>query len=184
MWPRKEEWDIIQAEIHNHEREFLAEPVDLDQERRMKGVLVLQSWIDESKMEELEREWNVQPGDVRSRVDLAEWLLYAMREILAEDDEMRRMDPHRHKQLVESISELHRRIRHGCKSDLLGLVTIRGVGRTRAREMVNLLSVETALDVASLTRRDRDRLAELRGWSPKLVENVMNEANRVSRRRR
>ena len=50
--------------------------------------------------------------------------------------------------------------------------------------MVNLLSVETALDVASLTRRDRDRLAELRGWSPKLVENVMNEANRVSRRRR
>ena len=184
MWPRKEEWDIIQAEIHNHEREFLAEPVDLDQERRMKGVLVLQSWIDESKMEELEREWNVQPGDVRSRVDLAEWLLYAMREILAEDDEMRRMDPHRHKQLVESISELHRRIRHGCKSDLLGLVTIRGVGRTRAREMVNLLSVETALDVASLTRRDRDRLAELRGWSPKLVENVMNEANRVSRRPR
>ena len=95
-----------------------------------------------------------------------------------------RSDPHRHKQLVESISELHRRIRHGCKSDLLGLVTIRGVGRTRAREMVNLLSVETALDLASLTRRDIDRLAELRGWSPKLVENVMNEANRVSRRRR
>ncbi|HIC75444.1 MAG TPA: hypothetical protein EYO98_02375, partial [Candidatus Poseidoniales archaeon] len=68
--------------------------------------------------------------------------------------------------------------------DLLGLVTIRGVGRTRAREMVNLLSVETVLDVASLTRRDIDRLAELRGWSSKLVENVMNEANRVSRRRR
>ena len=59
----------------------------------MKGVLVLEDWINESRMEDLEKNWSVQPGDVRSRVDLAEWLLFAMREILVEDDELRRMDP-------------------------------------------------------------------------------------------
>jgi len=183
LWPRKEEWDLINSAIHNHEREFLAEPVDSDQERRMKGVLVLQEWIEETKMEDLENRWNVQPGDLRSRVDLAEWLLFAMREILSEDEELRNIDPEGHRDLVDAVSELHRRVRYGCKTELLGLVTIRGVGRTRAREMMKLLGVETALDVASLTEKDSSKLADLRGWSPKLVSNIVAEASRVSRRR-
>ena len=58
-----------------------------------------------------------------------------------------------------------------------------GVGRTRAREMMKLLGVETALDVASLTEKDSSKLADLRGWSPKLVSNIVAEASRVSRRR-
>ena len=144
----------------------------------MKGVLVLEDWINEAKMEDLENNWNVQPGDVRSRVDLAEWLLYAMREILNDDDELRKLDPSQHKILVDLVSELHRRISHGCKSDLLGLVSIRGIGRSRAREMVDLLGVENASDVAALTERDRDKLASLRGWSSRLVDNLVDAASR------
>ena len=49
---------------------------------------------------------------------------------------------------MDLVNELHRRIRHGCKSDLLGLVSIRGIGRTGAREMVALLGVENAVDVS------------------------------------
>ena len=131
----------------------------------MKGVLVLEDWINEARMEDLENNWNVQPGDVRSRVDLAEWLLYAMREILNDDEELRQLGPSEHKVLVDLVSELHSRVRHGCKSDLLGLVSIRGIGRTRAREMVTLLGVENAVDVASLTEKDRENLASQRGWS-------------------
>lgn len=184
LWPRKDDVERIHAAIHSHQREFLSEPIDSDLERRMKGVLVLEDWINESKMEELEKDWSVQPGDVRSRVDLAEWLLYAMREILADDESLRRMAPEEHKSLIELVNEMHRRIRHGCKSDLLGLVTIRGVGRTRAREMADLLGVESAADVAALTERDRARLAELRGWSPRLVENLVDAASRSARRQR
>jgi len=184
LWPRKDDVERIHAAIHSHQREFLAEPIDSDQERRMKGVLVLEDWINEARMEDLEKNWSVQPGDVRSRVDLAEWLLYAMREILVEDESLRRMDPGQHGALVDFVSELHRRVRHGCKADLLGLVSVRGVGRTRAREMVDLLGVESAADVAALTERDRDRLADLRGWSPRLVENVVEAAARSARRQR
>ena len=115
-------------------------------------------------------------------VDLAEWLLYAMREILNDDDELRKLDPSQHKILVDLVNELHRRIRHGCKSDLLGLVSIRGIGRTRAREMVDLLGVENASDVAALTERDRDKLASLRGWSSRLVDNLVDAASRKTRR--
>jgi len=184
LWPRKEEAERIQTAIHSHQREFLTEAVDADIERRMKGVLVLEDWINEARMEDLENNWNVQPGDVRSRVDLAEWLLYAMREILNDDDELRRLDPSQHKVLVDLVSELHRRISHGCKSDLLGLVSIRGIGRTRAREMVDLLGVENASDVAALTERDRDKLASLRGWSIRLVDNLVEAASRPTRRQR
>jgi hypothetical protein len=49
--------------------------------------------------------------------------------------------------------------------------------------MVNLLGVETALDVASLTEKDRSKLADIRGWSPTLVGNIVTEATRISRRR-
>ena len=181
LWPRKGDYDAIQAALHGHEREFLAEAVDLDEERRMKGVLVLQSWTEESRMESIERDWGVQPGDLRGRVELAEWLLYATRRILAEDEELASMDKNAHRTLVSAVDEIHRRVRYGCKADLLGLVALRGVGRARARQMVDLLGVSNAADVAALTERDMQKLSDLRGWSPQLVDGLVATAGRAVR---
>lgn len=183
LWPRRNDYDAIQAALHGHEREFLAEPIDLDEERRMKGVLVLQSWTEESRIERIEEEWGVQPGDLRGRVELAEWLLYATRRILAEDEELASLDKSSHRTLVEAVDEMHRRVRYGCKADLLGLVALRGVGRSRARQMANLLGVSNASDVAALTERDRERLSDLRGWSPQLVDGLVATAGRAVGRR-
>ena len=108
--------------------------------------------------------------------------MYKRQEILNDDDELRQLDPSQHKVLVDLVSELHRRVRHGCKSDLLGLVSIRGIGRKRAREMVALLGVENAADIASLTEKDRENLASQRGWSIRLVDNLVEAASRSIRR--
>ncbi len=183
LWPRKGDYDAIQAAIHGHEREFLTQAVDLEEERRMKGVLVLQSWADEYTIDQIEVEWGVQPGDLRGRVEISEWLLYATRRILADDEELASMDRGSHRTLVEAVDEIHRRIRYGCKTDLLGLVALRGVGRTRARQMVDLLGVSNAADLAELTERDMEKLSDLRGWSPRLVEGIVNTASRAVRRR-
>ena len=182
LWPRKGDYDAIQAAIHGHEREFLTRAVDLDEERRMKGVLVLQSWSEEYRIDQIEEEWGVQPGDLRGRVEIAEWLLYATRRILAEDEDLTTMDRASHRTLVEAVDEIHRRVRYGCKTDLLGLVALRGVGRTRARQMVDLLGVSNAADIAELTERDMQRLSDLRGWSPRLVEGIMNTASHAVKR--
>ena len=182
LWPRKGDYDAIQAALHGHEREFLAQAVDLDEERRMKGVLVLQSWAEEARVERIEKDWGVQPGDLRGRVELAEWLLYATRRILAEDEELSSMSSNAHRTLVEAIDEIHRRVRYGCKADLLGLVALRGVGRARARQMVDLLGVSNAADVAALTERDMQKLSDLRGWSPRLVDGLVATAGRAIRR--
>ena len=180
LWPRKGDYDAIQAAIHGHEREFLTRAVDLDEERRMKGVLVLQSWSEEYRIDQIEEEWGVQPGDLRGRVEIAEWLLYATRRILAEDEDLATMDRVSHRTLVEAVDEIHRRVRYGCKTDLLGLVALRGVGRTR--QMVDLLGVSNAADIAELTERDMQRLSDLRGWSPRLVEGIMNTASHAVKR--
>ena len=102
---------------------------------------------------------------------------------MADDDELSMMGREAHRTLVEAIDEVHRRVRYGCKSDLLGLVSLRGVGRVRAREMAKLLGVSEASDIAELTERDISMLSDLRGWSPRLVENLVQTASRAVRRR-
>ena len=67
LWPRKKDYDLIQEALHGNERELLSEAVDLENERRMKGALVVQSWIEEESLDKIEQKWGVQPGDLRSR---------------------------------------------------------------------------------------------------------------------
>ena len=150
----------------------------------MKGALVVQSWMEEASLDSIEEEWGVQPGDLRSRVELMEWLLFAMRRILSEDQNLANIERDAHKILYDSIDEVHRRVRFGCKADILGLVSIKGIGRVRAREMVETLGVSTALDVSEITERDKARLSDLRGWSPKLVDNLVRSARKSVRRSR
>ena len=184
LWPRKSDYDTILGVLHGHERELLGESIDLEQERRMKGALVVQSWMEEASLDSIEEEWGVQPGDLRSRVELMEWLLFAMRRILSEDQNLANIERDAHKTLYDSIDEVHRRVRYGCKADILGLVSIKGIGRVRAREMSETLGVASALDVTEITERDRSRLSDLRGWSPKLIDNLVDSARKAVRRER
>tara|TARA_B000000475_G_scaffold67465_1_gene54054 strand:- start:1916 stop:4465 length:2550 start_codon:yes stop_codon:yes gene_type:complete len=182
LWLRKSDYDRVQSSLHRHEREILGTAVDHDEDRRMKGALVLQSWMEEETMSSIEKDWGVQPGDLRSRVELAEWLLYASRRIVIEDDEMSSMDRKSHEALIEALGEVRSRVRYGCKSDILGLVSLKGIGRVRAREMSELLGVSMVSDVAELTDKDCERLSDLRGWSPRLVEKLVRDASRTVRR--
>ena len=182
LWPRKNDYGAIQEALHGRERELLSTPSDLEEERRMKGALVVNSWMDEDSLDSIENDWGVQAGDLRSRVELIEWLLYAMRRILSEDEDLSRLDRRAHKTLYQSIDEVHRRVRYGCKADILGLVAIRGVGRVRAREMSDTLGLNSARDLSSITERDKARLSDLRGWSPKLVDKLVDSASKAVRR--
>ena len=85
--------------------------------------------------------------------------------------------------ISEYISEIQKRIRYGCKSDILGLVGIRNVGRVRAREMRGY-GFETIYDVSEMGPRDRSKLEGLRGWSPRLVENIISNAQQIILRKK
>ena len=53
----------------------------------------------------------------------------------------------------------------------------------RGGQMVDLLGVSNAADVAALTERDMQKLSDLRGWSPQLVDGLVATASRAVRRR-
>ena len=128
-------------------------------------------------MGELESSWGVQPGDIRSRVDGVEWLLRSSIGILAESSENIVDSGSIADSLTELLGEIQIRIRHGCRSDIIPLVSIRGVGRSRARDMIEKLSLESVSDVASMTESDINKLSTLQGWSVKLATNIRKEAS-------
>ena len=132
------------------------------------------------KYEDIEDKWSVQPGDLRSRAELAEWILYAIKRILYDDEDLKNLNKDAHKLLLESVNEIHKRVRYGCKPDLLGLVSLRGVGRIRARELNNTLGIININDLIMLTENDKYKLSDLRGWSEKLVENIIISAKLLS----
>ena len=70
------------------------------------------------------REFDVQPGDLYRLVETARWLLYATRELAILLGRGA---------LAPRLHVLMARVRHGVREELLPLVSLRGVGRVRAR---------------------------------------------------
>lgn len=179
FWVKGSEIDQMEASSIAHEREKLLPPDPLDELECVKSTLILMEWMEEAKMGDLERRWGVQPGDLRSRVEAAEWLLRASIRILSDSEHESLSDLTVAPPLLEILKETRTRLQHGCKPDIIPLVGIRGVGRSRARDLVNRLSVESVRDVASMTNNDLEKLGGLQGWSTKLASNIRKEASRI-----
>ena len=73
---------------------------------------------------------------------------------------------------------LRQRIRHGCKPDLLQLVNIKHVGRSRARELAGM-GIRTPKDVIAMDRSNLNKLLAKRGWGPMLLEKILKEVEKV-----
>ena len=73
---------------------------------------------------------------------------------------------------MERIENLRKRIRYGCKKELLNLVTLPNIGRKRARDLVNL-GLQRPNEILKLTSNDKNKLLSLPGWGPKLLEKLV-----------
>ena len=148
----------------------------------VKSAWMIEEWTEETTLRQLEADLDVLPGDVHHRVDLMGWLLAGSQHIVLTDDVF--ADEHLPvvSQLVQQISVLQQRVRHGCKSDLLQLVNIRHVGRQRARELASL-GLRTPADVMHMPAAVRNRLLAKRGWGPLLLDKINQEIERVLRKK-
>ncbi|MFW5929570.1 MAG: helix-hairpin-helix domain-containing protein, partial [Halobacteriota archaeon] len=150
-----------------HESEFVDPPSEFEKGfedwlASVKTARVLYDWIDERDVEEIADRHDVGPGDVHGRVERAEWLLYAAEELAAQVDSS-------HARIVH---ETRLRVTHGVRDDVLDLVSVRGIGRVRARRLFDV-GVET---VGDLREADVDVLARTLG--PKTAVNVLDEVGR------
>jgi helicase len=102
------------------------EPLSVDLElflATLKTAALLEMWIAEKPIVEITRRFNLGAGDLRTKVEDAEWLLFGMG----------RLAVRFRRDLARSIDELSLRIRYGVRDDLLDLVRLRGIGRVRGR---------------------------------------------------
>jgi helicase len=92
---------------------------------QLKTACMLEDWIEERAEEFIEKKYNIGPGDIRNKVETGRWLLYSMRE-LARMFNTEQQRP---------LNKLTFRIEYGVSDELLDLVSLRGIGRVRARSL-------------------------------------------------
>ena len=93
----------------------------------LKTAVLIADWMDEVPEEAMTDRMGIGPGDIRAKVDRMDWIVYAMGEIayIFNPDAIRKIRP------------LATRIRYGVRGELSELVSLRGVGRSRARVLFN-----------------------------------------------
>ncbi len=92
----------------------------------MKTASLLLQWIEETPEERMVSRFGIGPGDLRTLVELSDWLLYSAAEIGR---------VFRLREAVRAVSLLRTRVVYGVREELLQLVTLRGIGRVRARRL-------------------------------------------------
>ena len=162
----REEYTMV---AYERESEFLgAIPSEFEEERfedwlsALKTARMLEDWASELDEDEIAEAYGVGPGDIRGKVDTAEWLLGAAESLAGELG----------LESVAAIREARKRVRHGVGEELIDLAGVRGVGRKRARRLFDA-GIETRADL-----RDADKaivLGALRGRE-KTAENVLEAA--------
>jgi helicase len=131
----------------------------------LKTATLLEDWTEELDEDELTTRYEIGPGDIRSKVDTAEWLLGATEEIAAELD----------LGTTNAIREARMRVEHGVGAELLELVEIRSVGRKRARRLFDR-GIESRAEL-----READKAAVLdavrgrRATAERILENAGRE---------
>tara|TARA_Y100001935_G_scaffold74750_2_gene62391 strand:+ start:6224 stop:8770 length:2547 start_codon:yes stop_codon:yes gene_type:complete len=179
FWVKTSEITKIESSSEAHDREKLLPLDPSDELERVKSTLIILDWVEEFKMSEMEKHWGVQPGDLRSRVEAANWLLRAASKIVSDCPKGVLADDSISGYISEILNEVKTRVQHGCKADIIPLVSIKGVGRVRAREMIQTLSVESTRDIARMTQGDLEKLSGLQGWSFNLASSIRDEAKRI-----
>ncbi|MDV7350683.1 ATP-dependent DNA helicase [Halorubrum distributum] len=133
----------------------------------LKTARLLEDWANEVDEDRIAERYGVGPGDIRGKVDTAEWLLRAA-ETLARDVEGIDAD------VVVQVREARKRLEYGVREELLDLAGVRNVGRKRARRLYEA-GIESRADL-----READKavvLGALRGRE-RTAERVLENAGR------
>ncbi len=123
----------VEEKAEEKKAEFLIDlpPVSSDEYEwflsDLKTAALVESWIDEVSEDGIVNRFNVGPGDIHNIVEMVQWLLHAAREFAR----MYNFD------CVSDLSDLLLRVQNGCKKELLNLISLKNIGRVRARSLFN-----------------------------------------------
>ena len=129
-----------------------------------RSLLALDRWLDESTEAQIAGRLEVESGDLRRIVESAEWLARCMGQLARE---LGRPD------LSRELAVLRARIRYGVREELVELVSVRDVGRVRARRLYG----RGITGKAKLSTAPVRRLAAIDGIGPVLAPKLRSRAS-------
>jgi len=121
----------VEEKAEKYQSEFLLKPPVASSDgyewflSDLKTASLIEDWIEEIVEDRIVTKYNVGPGDIHNIVEMTQWLLHAAREFAR----MYNFD------CVSDIGDILLRVQYGCKKELLNLVTLKGIGRVRARAL-------------------------------------------------
>lgn len=166
MYLRRSDYEWVEDFMEEMRDDLLIEPPsDLARYEfflsEIKTAKLIHDWISEVSENAIEKAYGVGPGDIRNKVELAEWLTHAMGRLagLVNNDAMKH------------IEGVNRRIAYGIKPELLELVRLKGVGRIRARALYSR-GLRTLED---LRITSYDRLRQLPGIGDNVAASIKRQ---------
>ncbi|MEZ0344988.1 MAG: DEAD/DEAH box helicase [Infirmifilum sp.] len=128
----------------------------------LKTALLLEDWINEVPEDFIVDRYDVGPGDIYSLTQTAEWVAFALSEIA----KLTGFTEHSVK-----LAVLSKRIEHGVKEELLELVSLKGIGRVRARNLYNN-GYKSLIDLVMASEED---LAKVPGIGRTLAKSIKKQ---------
>ncbi|MBA3046255.1 MAG: DEAD/DEAH box helicase [Candidatus Thermoplasmatota archaeon] len=172
LYLRKPDMEWVPALAQENSAAFLVDiPVESTEEYDMflsslKTASLLQHWMAEVPENRIVDKFGVGPGDVRSRVDSADWMLYSMRELARLFGSP----------LTGMLNSLVLRVRYGIKEELLPLASLKNIGRKRSRTLYDA-GITSISRILETDFRDLDALP---GIGPQLAASLKEQARRLA----
>ncbi len=92
----------------------------------IKTTDILEDWINEHSEDYITSKYNITPGELKYKQEIVDWLLYCIETISAFKKEVF---------FKNYITKLRNRFKYGIREELLALVSLKGIGRVRARNL-------------------------------------------------
>ena len=160
---RRNDYEWVEAKVteigDNFIHKWFETPIGYDDFlSQVKTACMLEDWISERSEEYISTKYNIGPGDIRNKVETGKWLMYSMHELarLFKSD------------YQSVLNKLSLRIKYGVDEELLSLVTLRGIGRVRARTLFK----HGYKDKSALKRADVAKLARIPSIGPTIASNI------------
>jgi len=150
------EYDRIQEELVKYDSFLLEkepglyEPEYDDFLNSVKTAMFLQEWIEEKDEEYLLENYDIRPGEIKAKLDIARWLLYAAEELAR----IMKYQP-----MLKELIKLRIRVKNGVKEELIPLLKLEQVGRIRARK----LYYNKIKDIKDIKETDVMKLVQILG---------------------
>ncbi len=137
----------------------------------IKTAKFFMDWIDEKDEEFLLETYGIRPGEIRVKLEIADWLLYTAQEI-ARILKLKRV----------LLAKLRVRVKNGVKEELVPLLKFKNIGRIRARKLYK----NGVKDVKDVKKADLLKLIQILGKniSIDIKKQVGQEFKQVKERKR